>query len=518
MRDKEIDKAIEVAKQYRTRSDLQKEDFHTYYVLKNNGLLDNVLPYQHPPLTYEKCYNAAKQFDKYSDFRLMGNKYYCKALKKGWITDYTWLQRRFYDMDAKIHIVYVYEFTQFNAAYIGRTMRPSVRKIQHTQDVNDSVYKFAKEKGISLGNAHYKVLKEKLTAEESQYYERHYIEEYNKNEWTLINKAKAGSLGGNVLIWNYETCYNEALKYNTATEFRKGCSVGYSKAQQMGWKDDYYWLDKYDPHVHYTYEECYNVALKCKNRNDFYKRFSSQYRYSKLNGFLDKFKWLYPKASNDNIIEYGLDGKLIGEHQNNDFKGNKRQSVLNCANGKHKYGYGRIWKYKSDVLSKEGTIMPNINGIEEQGLPIVQYSSDGHFIKEFKSIKSASEEIGCTTTSICDALKSIKTILCYGFAWRYKKDVSDSNKNIIPTITLRNDKTKRGVVLYDGNGQYIKDYSSLSKAYKEYGRYKVDWTLNELWKGSKWHKDQKRFNTIWKYKDEVMKEDGTIQTEIKVAY
>lgn len=518
MRDDEIEKAVEVGKKYTKRSEMVKRDFHYYTILKGNNLLDEVIPLQHPLLTYDICYNAAKQYENYSDFRTKANKYYCKALKKGWVKDYVWLRKGFYDMEAKIHIVYVYEIPKLKYAYVGRTMRPSIRKSQHKRDINDSVYKFVNEHKITFDDIVYKVVKDNLTAKESQYYEKFYVNEYAKQQWKLINKAKTGSLGGNVLIWDYTTCYNEALKYKSETSFRHNSLAAYKKAHKMGWKKDYYWLEKYSPYIHYSYDECYQTALQCKNRNDFIKRFPSKYRYAKLNGFIDDFKWLMPKVSNDNIIEYDLNGNFVCEHKNNEFKGAKRQSVLNCANGKHQSGYERIWKFKSDVLNDNGEVLPTISGIKEYGTPIVQYSSSGDFIKEYKSIKSAADELGCSSSSLCDALQSVKTILCYGYAWRYKDNVLDENGNTLKEITLRSNKIKKSVVLYDGNGTFVKEYGSLTNAYKEFGRHKVDWTLCDKWKESKIHKDKQRFNTIWKYKDEVLNDDGTIKRDIKVGY
>ena len=206
-------------------------------------MLDEVIPLQHPLLTYDICYNAAKQYENYSDFRIKANKYYCKALKNGWVKDYVWLRKGFYDMEAKIHIVYVYEIPKTKCVYVGRTMRPSIRKLQHKHDINDSVYKFVNEHKITFDDMVYKVIKDNLTAEESQYYEKYYIDEYVSQQWNLINKAKAGSLGGNVLIWDYNTCYNEALKYKSETSFRHNSLAAYEKAYKMGWKKDYYWLE-----------------------------------------------------------------------------------------------------------------------------------------------------------------------------------------------------------------------------------------------------------------------------------
>ena len=196
-------------------------------------------------------------------------------------------------------------------------------------------------------------------------------------------------------------------------------------------------MKKYDPYVHYTYEECYEAAKQCNSLTSFNKCFSSQYRYSALYGFLEKFNWLYQKARYESIVEYDLNGNFIKEYKNNDIKGiNKRQSVLKCCENKLSYGYNRIWKYKCDVLDKDGNIILKINGIKENGIPIVQYDSNGKYIQEFKSINEAAKSINCSSSSIFDALQGKKTILCYGYAWRYKKDILDSNGEIKNKIDL----------------------------------------------------------------------------------
>ena len=38
--------------------------------------------------------------------------------------------------------------------------------------------------------------------------------------------------------WTYETCYEEAKKYSTRTEFCKGCGSAYEVARKNGWMDE----------------------------------------------------------------------------------------------------------------------------------------------------------------------------------------------------------------------------------------------------------------------------------------
>ena len=44
--------------------------------------------------------------------------------------------------------------------------------------------------------------------------------------------------------WNYETCYEEAKKYNSRKEFSDKCNRAYFVANKNGWLKDYTWFNK----------------------------------------------------------------------------------------------------------------------------------------------------------------------------------------------------------------------------------------------------------------------------------
>lgn len=116
-------------------------------------MLDDVFPINR--LAYEKCYNIALKYDNYATFRTSEACVYDKAVKRKWIKEYSWLKRGNRDLNAKINCVYAYEFTEFNAVYVGRTMNGKARFYAHLNDGKDGVYKFIKrnclsEKGFTL--------------------------------------------------------------------------------------------------------------------------------------------------------------------------------------------------------------------------------------------------------------------------------------------------------------------------------------------------------------------------------
>lgn len=51
--------------------------------------------------------------------------------------------------------------------------------------------------------------------------------------------------------------------------------------------------------------------------------------------------------------------------------------------------------------------------------PILQYTLDGNFIREWESIKQASEELNISSCHICNYLKG-RNKICSDFIWKYK--------------------------------------------------------------------------------------------------
>ena len=93
--------------------------------------------------------------------------------------------------------------------------------------------------------------------------------------------------------WNYETCYQEALKYKSRSEFAKGCSSAYDVARENGWLDKYTWFTEQQKPSGYwkIYENNYNEAKKYKSRSEFAKGCGGAYDIARKNDWLDKYTW-----------------------------------------------------------------------------------------------------------------------------------------------------------------------------------------------------------------------------------
>lgn len=99
------------------------------------------------------------------------------------------------DIDGdRIDCVYVYKFEEQHAIYVGRTLQPDVRHIQHRNNKNDAVYKFFSENNLPCPEM--EIIESNLTlrqgSEREIYWEKHYREE----GWIILNRAKPGALGG----------------------------------------------------------------------------------------------------------------------------------------------------------------------------------------------------------------------------------------------------------------------------------------------------------------------------------
>jgi hypothetical protein len=301
--------------------------------------------------TYEACFEEAKKYKSRGEFAKKNGSAYRNALKHKWINDYTWLKDERFDLiNAKIDCVYAYEFSNFNTVYIGRTLikRKKDRDWEHIFK-DDSVSKFAKENNIPVPEM--KILETNLTIKEGAENEGIWIELYREDGWNVLNRAKAGSIGGlgkgkskysykicyklskecedkaefkekypqayfisrrNKWInnfnfkdgkivgadkrrkYDYQTCYEEASKYNTITEFENGSHGACIAARTNGWIKDYIWFTLLWQKK-WNKETCYEEARKYTTLEDFMSKSGSCYATACKNKWIDDYTWLERK-------------------------------------------------------------------------------------------------------------------------------------------------------------------------------------------------------------------------------
>lgn len=124
--------------------------------------------------------------------------------------------------------------------------------------------------------------------------------------------------------------------------------------------------------------------------------------------------------------------------------------------------------------------------------PIIQYSIQGEFIKEWPSIKDAAESLNISTGTIGGCIRKEKHYkTCGGFIWRYKLD----NSPIIPSDHLQTYRSKEcPVIQIDLNGNEIAVFNSVKEAAEKTGTDRTN--LIKTCKGQR----NKAGGYIWKYK------------------
>ena len=293
----------EEAKKYSTRYEFQKGCGSAYEVARKNKWLDDYDWFVeiYKPMGYwnkETCYEEAKKYSTRSEFQKGCGSAYKVACKNKWLDNYDWfIEGRFKLFNDKVDSVYVYIFSD-NTVYIGRTLmkQQENRRIAHQ---NDNVGLYAKYNNLNMPNM--QILEENLTLKEGLEREDYWVNWYKNNGYYVLNKAKTGVGSGSLGAidngkWNKETCYEEAKKYSTRSEFCKGSSGAYEVARQNKWLDNYDWFVNgnkraAEKKTKWNKETCYEEAKKYSTRSEFKKGCSRAYRVARQNKWLDDYDW-----------------------------------------------------------------------------------------------------------------------------------------------------------------------------------------------------------------------------------
>lgn len=244
------------------------------------------------------CYEESKKYKNKHEFQRQCYGAYNSAFKHGWLDEFFDGKNEtlYHDFSEKIHCVYVYEITELNACYVGRTSRIGVRDRQHRNGVlrhgkkeYDTLYRFCQDNGVKIPS--YKILEDELTAEQSQEEEARYVREYQESGWNVINKGKVGvGIGslGSVVKWNHDKCLCEAKKYKSKEELKKSCPSAYAASYRGGWLSEFYpQLAKRKDGYWEDYSHCKEAALMCNSSRELKTKFGGAYNAIRRNGWKD---------------------------------------------------------------------------------------------------------------------------------------------------------------------------------------------------------------------------------------
>jgi hypothetical protein len=195
-----------------------------------------------PSLSKSECIAEAKKYTTAKDFRENAKTAYHIAYKHGWLRKFTWLK-----------FAHRIKWTEESCRKAAMKYK-ELGKFQYGKD--SSAYNAACRNG--------------------------WLKTYT---W-LSRKVNARG------TWTEKTCREEARKYRTRSEFRKGSPVACAKACETGWIKSYTWLAPPKTTLRWTYESCREAALSCSSKMDFKTKFPTAYTRARTYGWLATYDWL----------------------------------------------------------------------------------------------------------------------------------------------------------------------------------------------------------------------------------
>lgn len=234
--------------------------------------------------TKETCMKEALKYKTRATFKSgSGGAYNC-AKNEGWLDELcshmTVIGNRFK------RLVYVYKFED-NHIYVGLTQNLTNRDKRHQSDTESAVYQHMLKTGLSPTLTHSNFMETPLAVQK----EKNTVEEYRNAGYAILNKATPGAVGGENIVWNFEKCKSEALKYQRRVDFVRANNSAYNAARRYGW------LEKICKHMpkrkraplgYWTKEACLKESLKYMTRMEFYNKAPGAYMSALKNKWLNE--------------------------------------------------------------------------------------------------------------------------------------------------------------------------------------------------------------------------------------
>lgn len=242
-------------------------------------------------MTDDEIKIEARKYTTLAQFRHRSpNAYMIASGKRSLIKKFTWLKRCPSDaLPQNGDTVYVYEFIETHAAYVGRTCNLKHRDQEHRRKKDDSLYQYSMTSGFAIPTP--KVLHTGITIERGAELERNEIERYRSEGWNMINRCKGGSIGSLGIGISKKKLIKTAQQYTTLKDFKHDHLDMVNLIYRMGWENEFSWLEKTD-YIKWTREQCEAEARKYILHKDFRHNSHLAYRAAKSHGWLKDYTWL----------------------------------------------------------------------------------------------------------------------------------------------------------------------------------------------------------------------------------
>ena len=261
----------------------------------------------------EDIINEARKYRTLGEFSAANRNMLQYAYHRHLTHLFTWMDRSVDIIERGfMDCVYAYMFPETRTAYVGRTVEPSRRHRHHCKK-KDTVAKYARSRHLPVPEM--TILIDGVTPKEGARLEAIAMEEFRNRGWKLINKAKAGSLGG---LARRKLCRKHCLEVarscHTVYELHHDHPSEYNALRQHGWISECDWLvylrrpagtwSKADD------ETLRQEAMKYNTRNEFMHGSRAAYYIASTRGLMDTL-FPNPVRGPKKVDRLTLDGKLV---------------------------------------------------------------------------------------------------------------------------------------------------------------------------------------------------------------
>lgn len=127
--------------------------------------------------------------------------------------------------------------------------------------------------------------------------------------------------------WTYENCKEEALKYENRNDFKLKSNGAYASSRRNGWLDGVcsHIINNINPRNFWTYERCKEEALKYETRSEFQHKCGSGYVRARVNNYLNNI-CSHMIESSKSLSEYTKE-ECMNEAQKYQF----RKDFIKCS-------------------------------------------------------------------------------------------------------------------------------------------------------------------------------------------
>lgn len=337
--------------------------------------------------------------------------------------------------------IYMHENKVNGKVYIGQTMQSLKQRWNNGYGYIKCPYFYKAIQKYGWDNFEHILLEDNLTKEDADKKEIFYINKYQSylsNYGYNISLGGAGLLKEDTPVYQYTLDGDYIRSWNSISEISNTLSVS-------------------DSHIY----SC------CNEKMDY--AYGSQWKYyykEKINKVLSKGEKISSKKKKP-IYQYSLDGEYIKKYNSAtdaEKDGFGTSNIRACCNNRMMSSYGYQWKdyYKPKISPiTDRYTRQSENSVKK----VYQYTIDGTYIKEYKSLTEASalSKLDFRNISACC---NGKTKTCGGFRWSYV-----FKENLASLKTER--KPKKGIwgkkVQQILNGTVIAEFISANEAYRQTG-------------------------------------------------